>query len=143
MKTEVMAWLDAQLAGDPEMAKAVARRQHEMRHEGRRARKRKGPPATATSVVEVAAPLDSWVDVRGDRGFLKAVLWLNGTPLHLEAVEVRVPDDGLLEAVNEEDAAGIDALGGVYAARWETMGLRWLGERRSRRYVAYAVPFGS
>lgn len=54
-----------------------------------------------------------------------------------------MPDDGPLEAVNEEDAAGLDGVGGVYAARWETLSLRWPGERRSRRYVAYAVPFGS
>lgn len=74
MKTEFMAWLDAQLAGDPEMAKAVARRQQEMRHEGRRKGRRQGLPATTTSVVEVAVPLDSWFDVRGDRGFLKAVV---------------------------------------------------------------------
>lgn len=142
MTTEVMAWLEDQLAADPGMAKAVARRQAEMAHEGRPERRRR-EEMMATSGLEVTVPCEGWVNVRGDRGFLKAVLWLNGTPMHLEAVEVRVPDPGLLEAVNEEDAGCLDALGGVYAARWETMSLRWPGERRPRKYVAYAVPFGS
>lgn len=97
---------------------------------------------TQGSGVKVAVPLEEWLDVRGDRGFLKTVLWVEGTPLHLEAVEVHEGGGGLLEAVVRQDEERLEALEAAYAARWETMPLTWPGDALPRAYVAYAVPFG-
>ncbi len=73
---------------------------------------------------------------------LKAVLWINRTPFHLEAVEVRHDDGGTLETVAAEDRERPDALDGMYSARWATMPLVWAENPQPREYVAYVVPFG-
>ena len=95
-----------------------------------------------TNAVDVTVPPERWTDVRGDRRQLKAVLWLNRCPLHLEAVEVTADTSGCLRAVAEEDEERLRALDALYPTRWTTMSLAWPDERRPRTYVAYAVPFG-
>lgn len=92
--------------------------------------------------VDLEIPVEAWSDVRGDRSLLEAVLWINRTPFHLEAVEVRQEDGGTLEAVAAEDRERLDGLDAMYSARWATMPLAWAGESQPREYVAYAVPFG-
>lgn len=96
----------------------------------------------ASCATDVCIPPERWTDVRGDRRQLRTVLWLNGCPLHLEAVEVDPSEDGLLGPVAEEDEATLQALDNLYPARWTTMSLTWPGEASPREYVTYTVPFG-
>jgi hypothetical protein len=93
--------------------------------------------------VDVSLRADEWQDVRGDRACLKATLWLNGTPLHLEAVQVlEDPTTTMLHAAVAEDEDRLEGLDRLYETRWQTMPLRWSGEEGEREYVVYAVPYG-
>jgi len=95
---------------------------------------------TTTNGTDVVLGEDAWTDIRGDRHFLKTVVWINGTPFHLEAVEVRTTKDGVLEAVASEDEETLGAVSEIYDGRWETMRIGGSGTP-ARKYVAYAVPF--
>jgi hypothetical protein len=98
-------------------------------------------PGGPSRAVDVTVPPAAWSDVRGDRHLLKAVLWINRTPFHLEAVEVREDEGGTLDAVADQDRERLDALAELYAAHWATMPITWDGEAQPREYVAFAVPF--
>lgn len=94
-----------------------------------------------TMGIDVEIPDQLWEDVRGDRSFLKSSLWLNGVPLHLEAVSVSESEGGILSACVEEDEDRLSALEQMYAARWTTLEIAGPDGAAPRPYVIYAVPF--
>jgi hypothetical protein len=83
-----------------------------------------------------------WRDERGDGGLLLCTLRVNGLPMHLEAVAVRVGRSGVMVADVPEDEERLTALDGMYSARWTTTSIVPPGRRRAREYVLFAVPFG-
>lgn len=89
--------------------------------------------------VDVDAAL--WRDERRDGGLLRCTLRVNGVPMHLEAVAVRVGSAGVMVAEVPEDEERLTALDGMYSARWTTTSIVMPGRRRAREYVLYAVPF--
>jgi hypothetical protein len=89
--------------------------------------------------VDVDAAL--WRDERRDGGLLRCTLRVNGVPMHLEAVAVRVGRAGVMVAEVPEDEERLTALDGMYSARWTTTSIVPSGRRRAREYVLYAVPF--
>jgi len=97
---------------------------------------------TSNGGFELTIPDAMWQDVRGDRTLLKSVLWLNGCPLHVEAVAVQAEEDGLLSAACQEDGDRLEALEEMYAACWQTVEIGSEGcAGETRAYVIYAVPF--
>jgi len=98
------------------------------------------PVADAEARVEVDPAL--WQDERRDGGLLRCTLRINGLPMHLEAVAVRVDRTGVMVAEVPEDEERLLALDGMYSARWGTTSIVPPGRRRARRYVLFAVPFG-
>lgn len=96
-----------------------------------------------TKGIGVEIPDQLWEDVRGDRSLLKSSLWLNGVPLHLEAVAVSDTEDGILSAWAEQDEDRLSALEQVYAARWATLEIAGPDGAAPRPYVIYAVPFAA
>lgn len=89
--------------------------------------------------VEVDPAL--WQDERRDGRLLRCTLRVNGVPMHLEAVAVRVDRAGVIVAEVPEDEERLTALDGVYSARWTRTSIVPPGRRRAREYVLYAVPF--
>lgn len=83
-----------------------------------------------------------WSDERRDGGLLRCTLRVNGVPMHLEAVAVRVGHAGVMVAEVPEDEERLTALDGMYSARWTTTSIVPPGRRRARQYVLFAVPFG-
>jgi hypothetical protein len=83
-----------------------------------------------------------WQDERGDGGLLRCTLRVNGLPMHLEAVAVRVDRTGVMVAEAQEDEERLTALDGMYSARWGTTPIVPPGRRKARQYVLFAVPFG-
>ena len=73
---------------------------------------------------------------------LLCTLRVNGLPMHLEAVAVRVGRSGVMVADVPEDEERLTALDGMYSARWGTAPIVPPGRRKARTYVLYAVPFG-
>lgn len=96
---------------------------------------------TSSEGLDLTIRDDMWQDVRGDRTLLKSSLWLNGVPLHLEAVAVSESVDGMLSSCVEEDEDRLSALEQLYAARWTTLEIAGPGGAAPRPYVLYAVPF--
>lgn len=82
-----------------------------------------------------------WRDERGDGGLLRCTLRVNGLPMHLEAVAVRLGRTGVMAAEVPEDEERLTALDGMYSARWGTTSMVPPGRQRARRYVLFAVPF--
>jgi len=82
-----------------------------------------------------------WRDERMDGGLLRCTLRVNGVPMHLEAVAVRVGRAGVIVAGVPEDEERLTALDGMYAARWTRTSIVPPGRRRARDYVLYAVPY--
>ena len=97
------------------------------------------PPRDGEARVDVDAAL--WRHERRDGGLLRCTLRLNGVPMHLEAVAVRVGRAGVMVAQVPEDEERLTALDGTYSARWTTTSIVPPGRRRAREYVLYAVPF--
>lgn len=83
-----------------------------------------------------------WRDERRDGGLLRCTLRVNGLPMHLEAVAVRMGRAGVMVAEVPEDEERLTALDGMYSARWGTTSIVPPGRRRAREYVLFAVPFG-
>jgi len=96
-------------------------------------------PGGRDARVEIDAA--QWNDERGDGALLRCTLRVNGLPMHLEAVAVRMTKSGWIAAVEEEDEERLAALDAMYAARWATLSFVPPGRRRAREYVLYAVPF--
>ena len=97
------------------------------------------PPRDGEARVDVDPAL--WRDERRDGGLLRCTLRVNGVPMHLEAVAVRVGRAGVMVAEVPEDEEPLTALDGMYSARWTTTSIVPPGRRRAREYVLYAVPF--
>jgi hypothetical protein len=84
----------------------------------------------------VAIPASAWQAVAADLSRLKTTLVVNGVPLHLDAIEVEVGEDGVQHASEEVDesvalihsAVGADGHFGTL-------------EIGGREYVLIATPF--
>ena len=105
-----------------------------------RPRGRAVPPRDGEVRVEDDPAL--WHDERRDGGLLRCTLRINGLPMHLEAVAVRVGRSGVMVAEVPEDEERLTALDGMYSARWGRTPIVPPGRRKARDYVLYAVPFG-
>lgn len=106
--------------------------------------RRPGGHAEPLRVGEARVVVDPtlWRDERQDGGLLRCTLRVNGVPMHLEAVAVKMGRAGVMLAEVPEDEERLAALDGIYSARWTTTPIVPPGRRRAREYVLFAVPFG-
>jgi len=86
-------------------------------------------------IITILIPPGMWRDTHGDASKLHCVISINGTMMHLEALQVH-DVDGLQEAVNPELAADFTSLR-LYGAEGPFETTRING----KPYVLVATPF--
>jgi hypothetical protein len=88
-------------------------------------------------IITIIIPPGMWLDVRGDGTRLTCVLSINGTLLHLDAIDVTYVGNNRTQVAtsirDEEDLALLSQFG--HEGPFETT------EIKSQRYVLVATPF--
>lgn len=88
-------------------------------------------------IITLLIPPDTWLDIRGDGTRFRCVLSINGTLLHLDAIEVAYVGNHRTQIAtsirDEEDLALLSQIGSE--GPFETT------EINGQRYVLVATPF--
>ncbi len=90
-----------------------------------------------SEIIAFVIPPTMWLDVAGDATVLKCVISINGTLLHLEAIQVHyVGRDRELQAANPQFEDDFNVL-----CRYGSEGQFETTDINGKRYVLIATPF--